>query len=348
MNWEKRVENLKRTLEHPLLVTHPADLFYLSGFTGSMGFLILFHEKEPVFFCDGRYTTQAGEELKIKAQILEFRHQVAARIAERMKEEGEKELCVDERVSCAFVRSLEKEGISPVPVPSPVRSLRVKKEPEEVTMIEKALAISEKAFERVLPFLKPGVRERDIAIELEYQIRALGGEVAFPTIVATGERTALPHAHPEDGKLEWGKWVLIDWGARYGGYCADLTRTIYLGNRHNEQFQKIFRWVRDAQEVAKDHLKEGAVACQVDEVVRKFLSQGEIESYFTHGLGHGVGVEIHEEPAIDSQNQTVLAENMVVTVEPGVYFPDWGGVRLESMVVIRKDGCITLDRLNTF
>lgn len=348
MNREKRIERLKRTLEHPLLVTHPADLFYLSGFTGSMGFLLLFREQEPAFFCDGRYTTQARGELKIKAQILEFRHQVAARIAEKMNEVGEKELYIDERVSCLFVRSLEKEGLSTVPVPSPVRSLRVKKEPEEVAMIREALTISEKAFERIVPFLKPGVRERDIAIELEYQIRTLGGEVAFPTIVATGERTALPHAHPGDAKLEWGKWVLIDWGARYGGYCADLTRTIYLGSQHNEQFQKIVRWIRDAQEVAKDHLKEGAVACQIDEAVRKFLARGEIESYFTHGLGHGVGIEIHEEPAINAQDQTVLAENMVVTVEPGVYFPDWGGVRLESMVVIGKDGCITLDRLNTF
>ncbi|MCX7668050.1 MAG: M24 family metallopeptidase, partial [Atribacterota bacterium] len=214
MNWEKRIENLTKNLEHPLLVTHPADLFYLSGFTGSMGFLLLFREREPAFFCDGRYTTQAQEELKIKAQILEFRHQVATRIAEKTREEETKGLFVDERVSCAFIRSLEKEGLNPVAIPSPVRNLRVKKEPEEVTMIKKALSISEKAFERVLPFLKPGIREKDIAVELDYQMRILGGEVAFPTIVATGKRTALPHAHPENARLEWGSWVLIDWGAR--------------------------------------------------------------------------------------------------------------------------------------
>ncbi|MEN3185585.1 MAG: aminopeptidase P family protein [Atribacterota bacterium] len=348
MNWEKRVEALTKVLERPLLVTHPADLFYLSGFTGSAGFLLLFQEREPVFFCDGRYTTQAQEELKIKAQILEFRHQVAKNIAEKMKEEGKRELSVDERVSCAFIRSLEGEGLNPTAMISPVRNLRMKKESEELAMIKKALAISEKAFERVVPFLKPGIRERDVAIELDYQMRALGGEVAFPTIVAAGRRTALPHAHPEKTKLEWESWVLVDWGARYKGYCADLTRTVYLGNRHNEQFRKIFQWVRDAQKLAKEHLREGMVACQIDEIVRKSLSQKKIEAYFTHGLGHGVGIEIHEEPAINPQSQVVLSENMVVTVEPGLYFPEWGGVRLESMVVVKRDGCITLDQLNPF
>ncbi|MGC8777171.1 MAG: M24 family metallopeptidase [Candidatus Caldatribacteriaceae bacterium] len=348
MDRKKRIENLTKSLKLPFLVTHPADLFYLSGFTGSMGFLLLFPSGEAVFLCDGRYTTQAKEELEIPAQILEFRHQVTAKIAEKIKERAGKELLVDERVSLSFFRSLEKEGLLPVSLTSPVRTLRMKKDPQEMATIKKALEISERAFERILPFLKPGVREKDVAIELDYQMRTLGGEVAFPTIVAAGKRTALPHAHPSSERFNKESWVLIDWGACFAGYCADLTRTVYLGNRKDGEFQRIFRWVSDAQKIARDHLKEGALACQIDEVVRKFLSQGKIESYFTHGLGHGVGIEIHEEPALNSQSQTVLAENMVVTVEPGVYFPEWGGIRLESMVVIQKDGCITLDRLNTF
>lgn len=346
MIWKKRIEALVRNLELPILVTHPADLFYLSGFTGSMGFMLLFPSGTPVFFCDGRYTTQAKEELKIPVQLVEFRHQVAENIAQIMEQHGQKELLIDEKVSLAFFRSLEKEGLTLRAATSAVRSLRVRKDPEELRTIQKALEISEKAFERVLPLLKPGLREKDVALELDYQMQVLGGEVAFPTIVASGKRTALPHARPSDKRLEKGSWVLVDWGARFGGYCADLTRAVYLGRHQDEQFQKLWRWVHDAQRVAKDHLKAGMIACQIDEMVRKFLSQGNMERYFTHGLGHGVGIEIHEEPAINSQSQTVLAEGMVVTVEPGIYFPDWGGIRLESMVVVKEDGCMTLDRLD--
>jgi Xaa-Pro aminopeptidase len=347
MNWKKRIETLTQQLEVPFLVTHPADLFYLSGFTGSMGFLLLFPSGQPVFFCDGRYSTQAREELKIPAQIVEFRHQVVTAIAEKVKESGGKELLVDEKLSLAFFRSLEKEGLHPQSVASPVRNFRMRKSLEEVQRIKKALEISEKAFQRILPSLKPGLREKDVAIELDYQMRILGGEVAFPTIVATGKRSALPHAHPSDEKLRRESWVLIDWGARFEGYCADLTRTIYLGNRSAE-FRRLFRWVQDAQLLAKEHLKAGAVACQIDELVREFLSRENLAQYFTHGLGHGVGIEIHEEPALNSQSKAVLAENMVVTVEPGIYLPEWGGIRLENMVVITADGCVTLDRLNTF
>ena len=278
---------------------------------------------------------------------MEFRHQVVTAIAERVRESGGKELLVDEKLSLAFFRSLEKEGLHPQSAASPVRDFRMRKSSEEVQQIKKALEISEKAFQRILPSLKPGLREKDVAIELDYQMRILGGEVAFPTIVATGKRSALPHAHPSGEKLRRESWVLIDWGARFGGYCADLTRTVYLGNR-NAEFRRLFQWVQDAQLLAKEHLRAGVVACQIDELVREFLSRENLAQYFTHGLGHGVGIEIHEEPALNSQSKTVLTENMVVTVEPGIYLPEWGGIRLENMVMITADGCVTLDRLNTF
>lgn len=348
MNWEKRIATLTEKIELPFLVTHPADLFYLSGFTGSMGFLLLSPLDQPLFFCDGRYTTQAREELRIPAQVIEFHHQVTNKIAEKLREKGKKELLVDERSSLTFFRSLEKEGLIPVPVSSPVRSLRMIKDQEEIKIMRKALRITERALERVLPLLRPGISEKDIAIELDYQIQILGGEVAFPTIVATGKRTALPHAHPSRGKIPKNSWVLVDWGARFAGYCADLTRTIYVGNQKPKEFQDIFQLLQNAQMLAKEHCKAGVTACQIDGVVRKFFSQRDMEANFTHGLGHGVGIEVHEEPALNSQSQTVLMENMVVTVEPGLYFPEWGGIRLESMVMVTKEGCLTLDRLNTF
>ncbi|MGQ9474187.1 MAG: M24 family metallopeptidase [Candidatus Caldatribacteriaceae bacterium] len=348
MNWERRVTTLTKNIEQPFLVTHPADIFYLSGFSGSVGFLLLFPLDQPAFFCDGRYTTQAREELQIPAQIVEFHNQVATKITEKLREGGKKELLVDEKISLALFRSLEKEGLTPIPIPSLVRSLRVKKDQEEVEMIKKALHIAERALERVLPLLKPGISEKDIAIELDYQIQVLGGEIAFPTIVAAGRRTALPHAHPSREKIQKDDWVLIDWGVRFAGYCADLTRTIYVGNQKQNRLQDIFQLVQSAQVLAKEHCKAGVIACQIDEVVRKFFSQRNVEVHFTHGLGHGVGIEIHEEPVLNSQSQTMLTENMVVTLEPGLYFPGWGGVRLESMVMVTKEGCLTLDRLDTF
>ncbi len=344
MNRTKRIQKLQGNLEFPLLVTHLPDIFYLSGFTGSTGFLLIFPRDPVIFLCDGRYTTQAREELTVQAQVLEFQGKVGAKISEILRDYGENQLLIDERVSVTLWQSLRTLGINPIPLPSPVKALRVQKDGEEITKMKQALTISEQAFRRIMPLIRPGTRERDIAIELEHEIRLLGAEIAFPTIVAGGKRTALPHASPSLRVLQKGEWVLIDWGARFEGYCVDLTRVIYLGTP-NRRFQEMFRRVQKAQNIAKDHLRAGVKACQIDELVRKFFSQENIDAYFTHGLGHGVGIEIHEDPALNAQSETVLEEGMIVTVEPGVYFSEWGGIRLESMVLITQDGCLTLDQI---
>lgn len=333
-------------LEVPLLVLSPGNLFYLTGFRGSLGFLLVPPEGKPLFFCDGRYVTQSHEELAVEADIVEFDEDAVKSICEAFSSLPWDRLLVEDVASVGFARRFEERKCPVTFVPSPVHRLRAVKDEEEIQMMREAIAIAESAFREVFPFVHEGVEERDIAIELEYRMRKLGGEAAaFPTIVASGKRSALPHARPTGRRIQKGEWVLIDWGVRFSGYCADLTRVLLVGDGVNSRFQEVFSVLREAQQVALSHIREGVEAGFVDRKVREFLEGRGFARYFSHSLGHGVGIDVHEEPKLGSKSEAVLRSGMVVTVEPGVYIPEWGGVRLEHMVLVTEHGPVVLDTL---
>lgn len=346
MNFKERLEKLKQQLEAPLLVVSQSNLFYLSGFRGSLGFLLVFPERQPFFFCDGRYTLQSREELSIEAEIVEVDQDVVGSICKVFFDVCGDRLLVEDAASVGFVRRFEEKKCSIVPCPSPVNVLRIVKDEEEIALLKKAIAVTEEAFRDTFPLIVQGAKERDIAIELEYSMRRLGGEdVAFPTIVAAGERSALPHARPGYHEARKGEWVLIDWGAKVEGYCADLTRVVPVQEIRAPQFREFLGILREAQNIAQEHIREGVRAQEVDFAAREFLKKRGLAKYFTHGLGHGVGIDVHEEPKLGSQGETILQRGMVVTVEPGVYLPGWGGLRLEHMVLVEEKGCKILDSL---
>lgn len=345
MNHKKRMAQLKEDLEYPFLVTEREDLFYLLGFQGSTGFLLVFPDKTPVFFCDGRYATQAKEEIKLEVEIQEFRDEITKNIKEAVSGNGYQKLLVEDSLKIRFYELLKNQGLEVAPVSSPSRQMRMIKDEEEIEEIKKAVRISEEALKKVRSLFREGVKEKDMALELDYQMRLLGGEeTAFPTIVAGGKRSALPHARPSSYSFKDNDWTIVDWGARVNGYCADLTRVIVIGEV-DSRFYQLLRIVEKAQQLAETIIKEGVKAKEVDKVVRSFFKEEKVEEYFNHSLGHGVGIEIHEGPRLGPKSEDILKKGMVVTVEPGIYFPDWGGIRLENLVVVQEEGNKILDSL---
>ena len=345
MNHEKRMAEFKTGLEHPFLVTEREDLFYLLGFQGSTGFLLVFPNKTPVFFCDGRYVTQAKEEIELKVEVQEFKDELAKDIKEAVFSNGYQKLLVEDSLRVRFYERLRNQDLEAAPILSPSHQMRVIKEKEEIEKIKKAVRISEEALRKVKPLFREGVKEKDVALELDYQMRLLGGEeVAFPTIVAGGRRSALPHARPSSYSFKDNDWVIVDWGVRVDGYCADLTRVITIG-KVDSSFYPLFHIVKEAQQLAETLIKEGIKAKEVDGAVRLFFKEKKVERYFTHSLGHGVGIEIHEDPHLGPKSEVTLKKGMIVTVEPGIYFPDWGGIRLENLVMVQEKGNKILDSL---
>jgi len=348
VNFQGRLEKLRKALEGPLLVLSPGNVFYLSGFRGSLGFLLVFPEGKTFFFCDGRYAIQSREELAVEAEIVEFEQDAVASICDVFFSLSSRanRLFVEDVASVGFIRRFDEKKCPVIPCPSPVNALRAVKDETEIQTIQRAVTIAEEAFRDVLPLIQEGISEHEIAVELEYRMRRRGGEaIAFPTIVASGKRAALPHARPTSGKIKRGEWVLVDWGVRVDGYCADLTRVVPVGKIQETSFQRAFSTLLEAQAAALELIREGVEAKTVDQKVREVLQKSGFERYFIHSLGHGVGIDVHEEPKLSTQSTAILCRGMVVTVEPGIYSPEWGGVRLEHMVLVEEKGCRVLDTL---
>ena len=226
-----------------------------------------------------------------------------------------------------------------------VESQREIKDPSEVDKTKTALALAENVFMDLIAGLRPGQSEKDIAWNLEQGMRTAGAEaLSFPPIVASGPNSAKPHAVPGERQFRVGEPILFDWGARLNGYCSDISRTVVLG-KPDSQFKKVYQTVRDAQFKAIDAIREGVNGRDVDHVAREYIEAAGFKGKFGHGLGHGTGLAIHEPPRLGPVKDYILKEGMVCTVEPGVYLPSWGGVRLENMVVVRHDGAEVLNTL---
>ncbi|MEG1441984.1 MAG: M24 family metallopeptidase, partial [Oscillospiraceae bacterium] len=240
----------------------------------------------------------------------------------------------------------ELKNVELLPLLSEIDALRMVKSPEEIAKMEIAEEIGVKAFLHILKYLKIGVSESDIATEIEYSMRKNGGSgTSFDTIVVSGAKSSLPHGKPDEKKLEYGDFVTMDFGCKYNGYCSDMTRTIVMGQASDEQ-KKIYNVVKDAQTAGLSAIRAGILGKDADTVARKVIEDSGYGKYFGHSLGHGVGLCIHELPNLSPKSEITLLENMVVTCEPGIYIPSFGGVRIEDMVVVKTESVVNLTKLS--
>lgn len=343
-----------------LLVSNPENRRYLSGFTAvdpqfteSSGFLFV-TDDVLLLATDFRYKEQAETEVAdfdiflYQDELLKSLKQIVKRLKTRRLgfESGYFTYALFEKI-----RALFEEFESPIeliPTDNMVERLRVIKDSYEIDIIKKSLQITESVFEEVIANLKPGISERELAYDIENLIKTKGAEgVAFPPIVASGPNSSMPHATPTDRKIQAHEPIIIDMGAKFEGYCSDMTRTMFVSKPH-EKIQEIYRIVRKAQLYASQNIKSGMTSREADSLARDVISQSGYGDYFGHSLGHGVGLATHEAPSLNPNQDTILTENMIFTVEPGIYLPGIGGVRLENMVLIKENKAIVLNRNDAF
>lgn len=317
-----------------IVVTKPENRRYFSGFTGTSGILFITQENS-FLLTDFRYIDQA------KSQAPDYeviKHGISPY---ELLKELTKNLSVlnigfeSDYMTVDIYRHLARVIDPNNLVPTILDSLRMVKEKQEIELVKKAVDIADEAFYRILTFIKPGLSEQDVALELEYKMRRLGAEKsAFDIIVASGNRGALPHGVASTKKLEQGELVTMDFGAVYQGYHSDITRTICIG-KSSERQREIYNIVLEAQLAGVQAVKSGCTGREIDSRARTIIENAGYGEYFGHGLGHGVGLAIHEEPRLSPANADgVLSDSMTVTVEPGIYIPGWGGIRIEDTVVV--------------
>jgi Xaa-Pro aminopeptidase len=322
-----------------LLVLNAKNIRYLTGFTGGEGALLA-GRTWLVLLVDGRYVTQARGEA-VGAEIVEFRNRVdgIAAAADQhavVRIDFESPVLVVEE----YLRLQERlPAVAFKPFSGGLQSLRAVKDAAEIDRIREAAHIAGEALAAVREMIRPGVREEEIAIELEYRMRRGGAEQAsFETIVAAGSNTALPHATPGSRAIADGDCVMIDYGAVSGGYHSDETCTYIVGHASARQ-EEIYRLVREAHDRAIQVLRAGVSCGEIDRIARACLEEAGMGGNFSHGTGHGVGLEIHEAPRLATGREEILQAGMVVTVEPGVYLPGLWGVRIEDTVLVTEGGC---------
>lgn len=319
-----------------LLVTSLPNIFYLTGFRGSAGVAIVGHS-ESLLWVDPRYTLQATEQAA-GVEVVEAKGGLLKEAARWIRRSRLGPVGYDDAVlTCREYTTLEQAGgpkLRWIPAGGMVEGLRVVKDSDEVDRIRKAGELTAEVFEEVRPEIRPGARETDLAAEIEYRMKRKGAEgAAFETIVASGERSAWPHARPSSKLLKENDLVIIDLGAILTGYAADMTRTVYLGTP-GRRIRTLYNWVLVAQERAIEAACEGRRTCDVDATARKVLERRKLDRYFTHSTGHGVGLEIHESPRVARGDKSRLQKGYVITVEPGVYLGGLGGVRIEDTVLV--------------
>jgi Xaa-Pro aminopeptidase len=325
------------------LVTHRVNVRYLTGFTGSNGQLLATREG-GVFFTDSRYDEQSRREVPDLRRVI-YARKLAPALDEAVRVEGATRVGFEATgLSYRSWRELDDLGWDLVPLGEEVERLRWAKDPEELALIERAQEITDGAFERVIGKLAGGVTERQVAFELDAAMRELGAErVGFDTIVAFGENAAEPHHGPSDRPLGRGDVVKMDFGCVVEGYHSDMTRTVAFGEPPPELLE-VHDLVRRAQLAGIEAVRAGTTGGDADEAARRVVRDAGRGERFGHSLGHGVGLEIHEGPGLRQGSEDVLPEGSVVTVEPGVYLPGLGGVRIEDMVLVEADGGRPLPR----
>ncbi|MDQ0058308.1 M24 family metallopeptidase [Paenibacillus harenae] len=338
-----RVDRLRKLLEESgyeaILIGSDVNRRYISGFTGSSG-MVLITQDERYLLTDFRYRTQAPEQA-VDFKIVEHGANPIDDVRELLAQHGIKQLAFEQdhvvySQYSAWTEALP--GITLQPSGALVEKLRMIKDDAELKVMQEAADLADKTFSYILNIIKPGMRESDIALEMEVFMRSHGAtSSSFDTIVASGERSALPHGVASDRLVGQDEFVKLDFGAYYQGYCSDLTRTVVVGTP-TEKHREIYSIVLEAQLHALECIKPGISGREADALARDVIAKYGYGDLFGHGTGHGLGMEIHESPRLSKLSETILTPGMTVTVEPGIYIPGFGGVRIEDDIVITETG----------
>jgi Xaa-Pro aminopeptidase len=339
----KLVSSIRRSDFDAVLINHEIDIRYLTQYPSHDAWLLV-TPREVFYITDSRYIEEVKKSLH-GITLVQFERSISEQAAACCRQAQVHRLGVDERHLTVDqhkrLKAFCNKNISIVEANGCVDGLRAVKEPGELKLMREALRLDLKAYRFIQPFLKPGVTESDVLRRLEVFIRKEGITFAFDPIIASGPNSAYPHARVTGRKLCHKEPVLIDLGMDYKGYKSDLTRMFFLDTMP-ASYRDVLSVVRDAQHEAFKVIRPGVRGKDVDAVVRNYLKKHGLAEYFTHSLGHGVGMEVHEAPRLSVNSDAVLQENMVCTVEPGVYFPGKYGIRLEEMVLVTKKGCEVL------
>lgn len=323
-----------------VLVSSAYNRRYLSGFTGSSGYLII-TKTARYMLTDFRYIEQ-GKEQCIAYEIIDYyKKGLLDTIEDILLKESISSIGFED--SKLTVKEFEQlitkfESIKWIEMNNMIEEIRMIKDDSEIELIAHAASIGDAAFSHIIDYIKPGMTEIEVAIELEYYMKKNGAsKLSFDSIVASGKRSSLPHAMPTNKVIEHGDFVTLDFGCIYKGYCSDMTRTIVIGEASDKQ-KEIYALVLKAQLNACNHIKAGIIGKVGDGYARDIIDKAGYRINFGHGLGHGLGLEVHEKPRLSLLSEDLIKENMIMSIEPGIYIPGFGGVRIEDLVLITKDG----------
>ncbi|MCC2632012.1 MAG: Xaa-Pro dipeptidase [Patescibacteria group bacterium] len=339
----RRINSLRELLAESkveaLIVSNPANVRYLSDFSGSDALLVISGNSQALF-TDSRYEATASEEVGPSIEV-RISSSLLKNVAQWLRSKGFRKVGYEaDSLTITTYKDLESilEENELVATSGLVERLRLYKDQTEVSSIQKAAEIVDQCFAHICGFIHPDVSEAEIAAELEYQMKTRGAtQTSFGTIVASGKNSARPHAVPGQKKVRSGDLITIDMGAVVEGYCSDFTRTICIGQPTEEQ-EKIYGIVHSAQQKALAAIRPGIRGCDLDAIARTIISDAGYGAQFGHSLGHGVGLCIHEAPRISRTSTDILQPGMVITIEPGIYKEGWGGVRIEDLVLVTKEG----------
>lgn len=329
------------------LVVSEKNRFYFTGFASTFGYLLLFPQNESVFITDPRYYEMAQSLVSDGVEVVQIANGTSANqtVAEIFARRGvstvgfeDTELTVREYLD--FEKDLHEYKL--MPVGQHINTVRSVKSEEELAFIAKAQSITDAAFSDIIKVIKPGMTEIEVRIELEYAMAKHGAEgLAFDTIIASGINGSKPHAHPTEKKISNGEAVTMDFGARYHGYCSDMTRTVFVGEPSDEM-RNIYNVVLMAQKAGIANAYCGMTGREYDAFCREVIKANGFEQYFTHSTGHSLGIDIHEYPYGSMRTDNIIGNNQLITCEPGIYVPGVGGVRIEDLLVVKENGVVDL------
>ena len=344
-NLQNKFYEILKSKNDCVIISSPENRRYFTSFNSSDGFLVITVD-EATFFTDSRYIEAAQNQVTVCKSVLLRR--VSETIVPYLKEKNIENIYLEtERLTVAELNSLKKvfdfcKVEAKEEVDEIINKARAVKTEKEIEYIKKAQQIAEDAFSHILNFIKEGVTEKEIALELDFFMLKNGAEaVSFETIAVSGKNSSMPHGVPTDKKIENGDFITMDFGAVYNGYHSDMTRTVIVG-KPTEKQKEVYETVLKAQKSALEVLKNGVTGFDADKVARDIIENAGYKENFGHGTGHGVGIEIHESPNLSPYSKATLETGNVVTVEPGIYIPDEFGVRIEDMALITEDGYINL------
>ena len=347
--FKKRFNNILEKLSNEgfngMYITNLTNIRYLTGFTGSAGILLIINE-QSFFLTDGRYIKQASEQVK-NANITIIEQDYLSEIKNlNVLKNKDKVAFEANHMSVISYNLLVKyfETINWIATDLIIENIAAIKDQYEIDSLKTAVEITDSVFTEILKHIKPGANEKLISAKISYLFKTIGAEGdSYESIIASGPRSALPHARPTDREFKKGDFIVMDFGALYNGYHADMTRTVLIG-KPNSKHKEIYDIVLESQLSGISCAKSGTKCSEVDKACRSVITSNGYGDFFNHSTGHGIGLEVHTLPRVHKSNNELLKVNNVITIEPGIYLPDWGGVRIEDDCLIRKNDCLPLNK----